>query len=210
MNNIKINLMALFIVLIVVFSIGRIFLLADSQKELEQSEAQLEEYHAQHKFIETQLKSLQERLKGEEVPMRNNKLILPGKESSLLSSILELGGKSLRLNSYAMLPSFRVKVEYEEQAVTQPSVISETLPQFDDQGVAIGVTDEDDEEWPGVEIIPVRMTFTSTYRSFGKFLSEAGKSMPVSAVRSMDLLLKNDGIVKGTLIMNFPVAENTK
>jgi hypothetical protein len=72
----------------------------------------------------------------------------------------------------------------------------------------VGLAAEEDIEWAGVEIVPVKMTFTSTYRSFGRFSSEAVKNLPINAVRSMDLLLKNEGIVKGTLVMNFPVAES--
>ncbi len=143
--------------------------------------------------------------------MRNNKLLLAGQEAALLRSILDLGGKSLRLNSYSMLPSFRVKANDDSMISDNPPQAPEgtqELPQLDEQGMPVGLAADDDEEWPGVEIIPVKMTFTSTYRSFGKFLSDAGRGMPVSAVRSMDLLLKSDGIVKGTLIMNFPVAES--
>ncbi len=208
MNNIKTNLMALLIVLIVIFSIGRVVLLADSQKQLEQAEIELEEHLSRGQIIEAGLENMKELIKNEDAPIRNNKLILPGQEASLLGSMLELGGKSLRLNSYAMLPSFRVKPAEEEYTAASAPEISETLPQLDDQGMPVGLPTEDDEEWTGVEIIPVKMTFTSTYRSFGKFLSNTSKTMPVNAIRSMDLLLKSEGIVKGTLIMNFPVAEN--
>lgn len=116
MNNIKTNLMALLIVLIVIFSIGRVVLLADSQKQLEQAEIELEEHLSRGQIIEAGLENMKELIKNEDAPIRNNKLILPGQEASLLGSMLELGGKSLRLNSYAMLPSFRVKPEEETVA----------------------------------------------------------------------------------------------
>ena len=205
--------MALLIVLVVVFFVGRIFLLADIQKQLVQAESELEQHSISQTNIKAEYDNLKERAKSAEVPIRSNKLLIAGQEASLLSSILDLGGKSLRLDSYSMLPSFRVKADEEETYSEVPAQSSDTpqeLPQLDDQGMPVGMATDEDEEWPGVEIIPVRMTFTSTYRSFGKFLSDAGKSMPVSAVRSLDLLLKSDGIVKGTLIMNFPVAENGK
>ncbi|PKL42546.1 MAG: hypothetical protein CVV41_13415 [Candidatus Riflebacteria bacterium HGW-Riflebacteria-1] len=211
MNNIKTNLAALLIVLIVVFSIGRLFLLANLQKQLEQSQSQLAQYQANQEAIEAEQEKLSAQIKKSDSPVRSNKLLLPGQEASLLRSILDLGGKSLRLNSYAMLPTFRVKNADETMYSASPmAAVSEELPQLDDQGMPVGLATESDEEWPGVEIMPVKLTFTSTYRSFGKFLSEAGKLMPVSAVRSLDLLLKNEGIVKGTLIMNFPVAETNK
>ncbi|EKD82705.1 MAG: hypothetical protein ACD_39C01146G0003 [uncultured bacterium] len=211
MNNIRTNLAALFIVLIVVFSLGRLVLLADAQKRLEQAQSQLSQYQASHQAIEAEYEKLKAQMKNTDTPVRSNKLLLPGQEASLLRSILDLGGKSLRLNSYSMLPSFRVKAADESMyAESSMAAVSEELPQLDDQGMPVGLAAESDEEWPGVEIVPVKLTFTSTYRSFGKFLSEAGKLMPVSAVRSLDLLLKNEGIVKGTLIMNFPVAEAHK
>ncbi len=208
MNNIGANLAALLIVLIVVFFVGRIFLLADAQKQLEQAESQFEQHTSGQEALNAEYEKLKARAKAEDAPVRSNKLLIAGQEASLLSSILELGGKSLRLNSYSMLPSFRVKAGDEGDSAGPAQAGPQELQQLDDQGMPVGMATDDDEEWPGVEVIPVKMTFTSTYRSFGKFLSDAGKSMPVSAVRSMDLLLKSDGIVKGTLIMNFPVAES--
>lgn len=211
MNNIGANLAALLIVLIVVFFVGRIFLLADTQKQLEQAESQVEQYKSSQADIDAEYESLKERVKNSEAPLRNNKLLLAGQEASLLRSTLDLGGKSMRLNSFSLLPSFRVKSDIEENYSNSPvrsSVNPEEMPQLDDQGMPVGLANDDEEEWPGVEIVPIKMTFTSTYRSFGKFLSDSGRNMPVNAVRSMDLLLKSDGIVKGTLIMNFPVAES--
>jgi len=211
MNNIGANLAALLIVLIVVFFVGRIFLLAETQKQLEQAESQVEQYKSSQADIDAEYESLKERLKNSEAPLRNNKLLLAGQEASLLRSTLDLGGKSMRLNSFSLLPSFRVKSDIEENYSNSPvrsSVNPEEMPQLDDQGMPVGLANDDEEEWPGVEIVPIKMTFTSTYRSFGKFLSDSGRNMPVNAVRSMDLLLKSDGIVKGTLIMNFPVAES--
>ena len=211
MNNIGANLAALLIVLIVVFFVGRIFLLAETQKQLEQAESQVEQYKSSQADIDAEYESLKERVKNSEAPLRNNKLLLAGQEASLLRSTLDLGGKSMRLNSFSLLPSFRVKSDIEENYSNSPvrsSVNPEEMPQLDDQGMPVGLANDDEEEWPGVEIVPIKMTFTSTYRSFGKFLSDSGRNMPVNAVRSMDLLLKSDGIVKGTLIMNFPVAES--
>ncbi|PKL50449.1 MAG: hypothetical protein CVV42_02845 [Candidatus Riflebacteria bacterium HGW-Riflebacteria-2] len=210
MNNIATNLVALFIVLIVVFFAGRIFLLADVKTQLTQAESKLAEHQTQQTTLEAEYEKLKNRVKNSEVPLRSNKLLIAGQEASLLRSVIDLGGKSMRLNSYSMLPSFMVKPAEEESYTESPSQSTGNigeLPQLDEQGMPVGLAEED-EEWPGVEIIPVKMTFTSTYRSFGKFLSDAGKSMPVNSVRSMDLLMKSDGIVKGTLIMNFPVAEN--
>ncbi|EKD82674.1 MAG: hypothetical protein ACD_39C01157G0006 [uncultured bacterium] len=213
MNNLGTNLVALLIVLIVVFSVGRLVLLADAQKQLDHAQSELVQYQTNQKTLDAEYESLKSQVKNTDVPVRSNKLVLPGQEASLLRSILDLGGKSLRLNSYSMLPSFRAKAADESMFTENPAEnfgATEELPQLDDQGMPVGLAAESDEEWPGVEIIPVKLTFTSTYRSFGKFLSEVGKGMPISAVRSMDLLLKSEGIVKGTLIMNFPVAEAHK
>ncbi|MBU1108785.1 MAG: hypothetical protein KKB51_19065 [Candidatus Riflebacteria bacterium] len=213
MNNLTTTIVALLIVLIVVFSVGRLFLLATPQKQLELELSQLEQYRTSQQTLEVEFEKLKNQIKKEDAPVRSNKLLLPGQEAALLRSILDLGGKSLRLNSYSMLPSFKVKADDETMSSESPAQsfgAVEELPQLDDQGMPIGLEAEADEEWTGVEVLPVKLTFASTYRSFGKFLSEAGKSMPISAVRSMDLLLKADGIVKGTLIMNFPVAEIRK
>lgn len=213
MNNLTTSMIALLIVLIVVFSVGRLVVLANPQKQLDQAQSQLEQYHVSQQTLDAEYEKLKNQIKKEDIPTRSNKLLLPGQEAELLRSILDLGGKSLRLNSYSLLPAFYVKADDESMSSKSPAQsfgATEELPQLDDQGMPIGLEAEIDEEWPGIEVIPVKLTFASTYRSFGKFLSEAGKSMPVSAVRSMDLLLKSDGIVKGTLIMNFPVAEAQK
>jgi hypothetical protein len=210
MNKLNANILAAVIVVCVFFFLGRLMFLANQQREIDAARDQLQSGTSQLAEFEAELERLKKAVKAENSISRgSNKLLQTGEEPSILRFILDNSGSSFKLNSYELLESYRIKPELENEAAAGSQFsTSEELPQLDDQGMPVGMSDDSDEEWPGVEIIPVKMTFMTTYLTLGGFLSEANKKLPMNAVRSMDLLLKRT--VRGTLVMAFPVAEPQK
>lgn len=210
MNKLHINLLATIIVIVVYFFLGRLIFLANAQNELEQGKERLQQSTLLLAERNAELEKLKKTVKTDTLPTSSNKILKPGEETSILRFILDNSGNSFKLNSFELLESFRVKTDSEEDmnASAGFSGSSEVLPELDEQGMPIGMAVESDEEWPGIEIIPIRMTFSTTYLTLGSLLSEAATKLPMNAVRSMDLLLSTT--IKGTLVMTFPVAEQQK
>lgn len=211
MNKLNTTIVSTLIVLIMFFFLGRLFFLAGIQKELEQSRNQLTLLRENESKLSAELEKLKKNLRNEPVENHSNRLIKPGEETSILQFILANAGGGFKLNNYELMPSFKVKPA-EDEADSMPAMNSgsETMPQLDENGNPVGMYEETDEEPAGVEIVPVRFTFSTTHRTLGAFLSETEKKLAMNAVRQMDLLLKDTGTVKGTLILNFPVAETGK
>lgn len=210
MNKLHINLLATIIVIVVFFFLGRLIFLANAQNELQQSQDRLQQSTQILAERNADLEKLKKTVKTDALPTNSNKILKPGEETSILRFVIDNSGNSFKLNSFELLESFRVKPENQEDMSNNAkfSGNSEELPELDEQGMPIGMPVESDEEWPGIEIIPIRMTFSTTYLTLGSFLSEAATKLPMNAVRSMDLLLSTT--VKGTLVMTFPVAEQQK
>ncbi len=211
MNRIATNLTAAVIAVAVCFFLGRLFFLSGLQTQIYQANAQLEENKSRYEQIDADLQKLtatdQAGAAGKTTAAE--KMLKPGDESTLLRLIGSTAGKSFRINSFDMIESFRFKPEMQE-ASAMPAAASfnpQQLPELDEQGMPVGSAAEDDEEWPGVEIVPARLTFSTTFRTLGKFLSDAAQTMPVNTVRSLDLILREEGLVKGTLVLNFPLAD---
>lgn len=212
MNRIQTNLLSALVVIIVAFFLGRLMFLSNISKEIEQAKNRLQTSQQQLSLLTAQLEKSKSDKKTTTDSPRNQKLLKPGQESSLLRLISEVSEKSFKINSFELLGAFMFKPAEAEnmEQNSQSFKALEELPQLDEQGMPVGLSDETDEEWPGVEIIPVKVTFASTYRTLGKFLSEAKKQLPLHAIRSMDILMKTGGIVRGTLVMTFPVSERHK
>jgi len=212
MNKLNTSIISTLIVLTMVFFLGRLFLLAGPQKELEQMKSKLQLLVENEAKLSTELETLKDNLKNQPIENRSNRLMRAGEESSVLKFILANTGGGFKLNNFELLPSFRVKPA-ESNDYSPGATISfdgENMPQLDDNGNPVGMFEESDEEWAGVEIVPARFTFVSTPQTLGIFLSEASKKLPMNAVRQMDLLLKDTGTVRGTITFNFPVAEPLK
>ena len=115
------------------------------------------------------------------------------------------------MHSFDIIEAFRFKPETDitdaGAGAQNFAAGTQELPQLDEQGMPVGLAAEDDIEWPGVEVVPAKMTFATSIRALGKFLSEAGRNMPVNSIRSLDLIMRDGGLVRGTLVLNFPLAE---
>lgn len=208
MNNLKTNIAATLIVVIVFFFLGRLLFLSGIQMEFEQTRQRLDQSNDSYKSLEIELEKLKKQVQAAPAPTMGNRLMKRGEEPVILRFFLEKGGRSFRLNNYELLESYRVKPDDSSTYSMAPSAPPEELQQLDENGMPVGLSEELDEEWPGVEIVPVKFSFSTTFRTLGMFLSEAGKGLPMHSIRSMDLVLKNTGVLRGTMVMTFPVAES--
>lgn len=212
MNRISTNILATLIVILVVFFLGRLMLLAGLQTEIQQAQNRLEQTSQTLAELNAEAEKVRVPALADKLP-KSSKMLKPGEESTLLRLLGSTAGKSFRLNSFDVIESFRIKPENSDESAMSSSGFgggSEELPQLDEQGMPVGISTEENEEWPGVEVVPVKMTFSTTYRTIGKFLSEAGRNLPVNAVRSMDMMIRDGGLVRGTLVMTFPLTETNK
>ncbi|HNW35517.1 MAG TPA: hypothetical protein PKM25_11335, partial [Candidatus Ozemobacteraceae bacterium] len=110
---------------------------------------------------------------------------------------------------YELAQAFRVKGETEAQGDSMKSepVQPAQLPQLDENGMPVGaVTDEGEDEWPGVEIIPASLQIKATFSSTGRFFDQLKKQLPLSGIQLLQLDLDGSGIVRGNVRITFPVA----
>ncbi|GAB1354184.1 MAG TPA: hypothetical protein PLK28_11885 [Candidatus Rifleibacterium sp.] len=215
MNKVAANSLAAIVLMIVVFFVGRLFFLSSLQTELQQASQLLEENQRKYAALEIEVSKIKpespEEMAGRKKASGESRLIRPGEEASLLRQISEKGGDSFRMHSFDIIEAFRFKPETDitdaGAGAQNFAAGTQELPQLDEQGMPVGLAAEDDIEWPGVEVVPAKMTFATSIRALGKFLSEAGRSMPINSIRSLDLIMRDGGLVRGTLVLNFPLAE---
>ena len=215
MNKVATNSFAAIVLMVVVFFVGRLFFLSSLQTGLQQASQLLAENQIKYAALEAEVNKIMpgaaETTAGRKKDGGGNKLIRAGEEASLLRQISEKSGDSFRIHSFDLIESFRVKPEMEMMdagaGASSFAPGTQELPQLDEQGMPVGLAAEEDVEWPGVEVIPAKMTFATSIRALGKFLSEAGRTMPVNSIRSLDLIMRDGGLVRGTLVLNFPLAE---
>lgn len=210
MSKLNTNVLAAVITIIVFFFLGRLLFLASAQGELEQLKDSLQFTNRILQERNAELEILKKTVQADTDINRSKTVLKPGEESSILHFILSNAGNSFKLNTFELLTPYFIKsgAETDSGSQGQFSATLETLPDLDDQGMPINMAAESDEDWPGVEIVPIRITFATTYSGLGSLLSKAVKYLPMHAVRSMDLRLSRT--VKGTLIMTLPVAEKSK
>lgn len=209
MNKLTTSLLVSLVVVIVVFFLGRLVLLSGIQREIMQSQNRLDQLEDNKQTLETELSKLRNKVKEEIAPQRSSTLLKAGSEHILLSSIIAHAG-NMKINQFELMPSYFVKNPEDEFGSSSNSAqfgAGDELPQLDDQGMPVGASVEDDTEWAGVEIVPVRFSFTTTFRNLGQFFSQIDKLMPINQIRSADILLQDSMITRGTVVMLFPVAE---
>jgi Tfp pilus assembly protein PilO len=210
MNQMNSRILASIVVLVIVFFLARLVMLSGPAREIAQLHNRLQQLEESKAIKEIELEKHRKQARQEVKLERSNTLLKPGQEYNLLKQILACSG-NMSIQNFAILPSYRVKNKDDEFMSDNYEVknynAGDELPQIDEQGNPVGMVTDDDVEWPGVEIVPVKLSFTTTYRSLGQFFSQVLRSMPINVVRSMDIMVKDSGISKGTVVLLFPVSE---
>lgn len=158
--------------------------------------------------LEEDVKRLSERVKEQLKAGPPGRVMKPGEESLLLGGVLAIASMTdVIVQGFELHPPFRAKGGAgSQQAAARPEPMQPAeLPQLDENGMPVGAqTDEDNEEWPGVEVLPVSMKLKATYPSFGRFFDMLKKKLPLWGVQALNLDLDGSGIVRGDLRLTFP------
>lgn len=158
--------------------------------------------------LEEDVKRLSEKVKEQLKAGPPGRVMKPGEESLLLGGVLAIASATdVIVQGFELHQPFRAKGEADSpNAAVRPEPMRPTeLPQLDENGMTVGAeTDEGNEEWPGVEILPVSMKLKATYPSFGRFFDMLKKKLPLWGVQTLKLDLDGSGIVRCDLRLTFP------
>jgi len=202
--------MATLIGLLIAAVAGYHLLVAGVRAEAGNEEAAVTSLQTERTLLDAELKSLSEKVRVQRQSGSPGRPMRPGEEGLLLGSILSAASATdMIVQSFELQPSWKAKGDADEAADgVQPSPAQPAqLPQLDENGMPVGAaTDQGDEEWSGVEIVPASLKLKGTFPSFGRFFDLLTKKLPLSGIQTMSLELDGSGIIRGTLRMTFPVA----
>jgi hypothetical protein len=136
-------------------------------------------------------------------------LLKPGfEESNLMKLILSCTRgctDSFTISSFHIMDPYYVhpaaeETDYENIDIKDLVIDMET-------GMPIGA-EIDDGSWQGVEIVPVRLTYVTSFKSLMEFFNNfRGKKLPLYSIRSLDINFIDSKFVRGTLVLGFPLAK---
>jgi len=162
--------------------------------------------------LRAKLETLSTEAKPEVTTRREPKLLPAGDEGKLMRKVYAAADFGhVLMESFALLPTYRVKGKKLESVVPEPTpekITSQNLPQLDDNGMPIGATTEEgDDQWLGVEVAPIQLKVKSTLRGIGKFLANLDANMPLFNVHSLNLKIRSSGLVVADVVLAVPLGE---
>jgi len=209
-KRLAVSILATLACLLIVAVFAHQFLVSGLRTEISNEHAGLSALLTEHQQLDTELKMLSEKVKEQRNTGSAGRLMRPGEESLLLGTILSIASSSeVIVQRYELKQAFRVKGETETQGTSMRSESAQPaqLPQLDENGMPVGaITDEGDDEWPGVEVIPASLQIKATFSSIGRFFDQLKRLLPLSGIQLMQLDLDGSGIVRGNVRITFPVA----
>lgn len=207
MNKILANTVFAILLVVVVVVLGGLMFLSNYDIAIKNMETELNTKEIEFENCKKTLDNIKE---PDEKQNKRNPLLQPGQEGQLMKLFLNKNiEKYFKINSYDLYASYFYKPESlinEMESSSSPLTLppSEELPQLDENGMPINAhTEADDEEWQGIETVPVKITFTARAEGMNQTLSYF-KNMPLNAMRAADFILEGK-IIKGTLIFAFPL-----
>ena len=145
---------------------------------------------------------------AEKRPVKKATTLLPtGREGSLMQVVHDAAQRcNVLVETFRLDPAFHVKGSSSEMDSATPSGAAEPLPQLDENGSPIQSDDDDENmQWPGVEVVPIRLTVKSTFKGVGKFLQDLDTTMPLFNVHSLALQIRPSGLAKAELVLVVPL-----
>ncbi|HOY68551.1 MAG TPA: hypothetical protein PLP29_16855 [Candidatus Ozemobacteraceae bacterium] len=210
MNKLITVVAATLIGLLVASALGYHLLVNGIRTDAANETAALAGFQTERTLLDAELKRLSDNIQTQRQNGVPGRPMRPGEEGLLLGSILAAASATdMIVQGFELQPSWKAKGDAEAiGGAAQPSPAQPAqLPQLDENGMPVGaVTDEGDEEWPGVEIVPASLKLKGTFPSFGRFFDLVTKKLPLSGIQTMSLDLDGSGIIRATLRMTFPVA----
>lgn len=211
MNNIATNIVFAFILSIILVFFGQLFILSPIDRQLEEARTSLSQLQENQKAFSKQKEDLLKEIDEG----KNQTLLFPEEEGQILGMFLNKKScKGFKINSYEMFSSYFYKPEqndnedkYLENTESQLNNADSNLYVLGADGMPITSKNElDNEEWPGVEITPVKITFTARTSDFVNNTMRYFWNIPAHGIRAADFIFKNE-IIKGTLFFTFPLNE---
>ena len=152
--------------------------------------------------------SLFEELKNDKAKQQyyTRKLLDAGlQEANLMQSILACANDTFFIRNFDIGKSYVLKSDDKENEYNEPQKFDYKNVELDENGMPVGL-EVDDGKWEGVEVLPVKIRFDSTYASLAKFMKEL-KVLPIHLIRSLDVNFVNSKRIRGTIILSFPLGE---
>lgn len=211
MNKVTIAIVVSLITVIVVLFLGRLVALSGIEQKIIQTEALINRLDTDKKALDEKAKKL--KATSVKIPKNSGKILNPGEEAEALKVILSCASKKrFKFQNFEELKIYNVKSSGESntsQFAAQAFNPGQKLPKLDEQGMPVNLaSQQDDTEWAGVEILPVKFAFKTTFSGIGQFLSNTRKNLPLHGVRNMDIIFDESGIVRGTIVLVFPESES--
>ena len=188
MNKIFISVVVSLIIVIIGLFLGRLVFLSQIERKIDLTKSQIKELAINRKTLDEKIKKSKH--STGRVSDSSKEILYPGGEARVFRQVLSCSpNKRLKFHSFEELTTYRIKPKKDEsEAQFTPTTFGpgKKLPKLDDQGMPIGLASQDDSEWPGVTILPLKISFKSTFAGIGNFLSMAKKKLPLHGVRDMD------------------------
>jgi hypothetical protein len=135
-------------------------------------------------------------------------LLRPGfEEAALMKLILNCTrgcSDSFTISSFNIMKPYYVQpsieLSMEDETVDLKTVVIDM-----ETGMPVGVK-ADDGNWKGVEVVPVSLTYVTSFKSLIEFFSNFRlKKLPLYSIRSLDVNFIDSKLVRGTIILGFPL-----
>ena len=211
MNKILTNVLFMIIAVVIIVVLGNLFFISNLDNQIIQLETGIE---SQRIKVENQKKEI-EALSNEKSNSNTPRVLSIGEEGQILKHFLdsENSKSPILINTYDLFASYYYKPEtMEEKSNIEVkssnfgnSSSPENTPLLDDNGMPVDSYAESDEEWKGIEILPIKITFKQKPEDMGKTLKML-HNLPVNAVRAADFVFDNK-LIRGTMILAFPLNE---
>ncbi len=213
MNKILSNMAFMIIAIIVFVVLGNLFFVSNLNAEINNTEQNIAEQKIKLNDIKKQLGDL-----SDEKPIEKNtpKLVSIGQEGQIMKLFLDSpkAKSHISINSYDLYSSYFFKPEDENKTEEPPMPTSdntkednkaENIPMLDDNGMPVNAYTQDEDDWKGIEITPIKITFSAEPKNMYSTLKLLEK-LPVNAVRSADFVFKQN-LIRATMTLTFPLNE---
>ena len=221
MNKIATNTVFMLIAIITFVMLGDLFFLSNINIQINKTKADLD---SKNNKLEKLKKSLSN-IATDSQKLKENTILDLGAEGQLMKLIIDENLQThFKICSYDLYSSYYYKPETENNIIEKPEKKPETttenktdnetnninspenIPDLDENGMPLNAATESDDNWQGLNIIPVKITFQTNQRDINTVLEHFQQTLPVNAVRSADLIF-DDNKISGTYVFTFPLNE---
>ena len=212
MNKILTNVLFMIIAVVIIVVLGNLFFISTLDNKILQLESDIA---SQRTKVESQKAEI-ETLSSEKADSNSPRVLSIGEEGQVMKHFLnsEDYESPLFINTFDLFASYYYKPESSDEnaniEINQPKQMNsgkaiENTPVLDDNGMPVDAYTEADDEWKGIEILPVKITFSQKPEDMGKTLKLL-QNLPVNAVRAADFVFGKK-FIRGTIILAFPLNE---